>query len=172
MVEHLAVNERVLGSNPSRGVDIMAYSIYYCISEFCEKERRMTKAKNLDAVHVILVGAPNNLPWLQEYLGTLILKKEGDTYVPFLRHRESNEMDDLAVTISWKRPGDYRLEVPRWHQHHGLSIRLTAVRELYRFTTGLHPYDSGMSGPLVFGGGQLVEIFDLAGDLLQTHGMS
>jgi hypothetical protein len=111
-------------------------------------------------ISLVVAGNCNGNSWSQEYLGTLIFKQMEGVWTPFLRDILGDPPKHLELTFLAKRPGEYMFEAPGWCKNHGLRIRLNSSKQEYRFSTGLHPYDSGSSGSLAFGGAEMVESFD------------
>lgn len=116
--------------------------------------------RDFRAVSLVVVGNCNGDPWSQEYLGTLIFKEVEGVWTPFLRDILGDIPKHLELSFFAKRPGAYIFEAREWCKNHGLRIRLNSSKQEYRFTTGLHHYDSGSSGSLAFGGGGMIESFD------------
>ena len=121
----------------------------------------MTKPeeRQLKAVNLVVVGSCNGNPWFLENLGTLILIEKDDLYTPYLVHGVRTRRNPHDIVFSRRERGEYIFEVPDWCGVEGLRISLSTPEGRFWFTTGLHPYDSGSSGPLAFGGVEMTEIF-------------
>jgi hypothetical protein len=111
--------------------------------------------KRLKAVSIVIVGSCNGNPWVHTHLGKFILRKEDTKYVPYLIYEEQ-----LPIEVSIVHD-QYVLEINQWSSNHGLRLLLNITGDIHTFVTGLHPYDSGSSGPLVFGATEMIEILNI-----------
>jgi hypothetical protein len=65
-----------------------------------------------------------------------------------------------AVEVHEHR-GGFSVRVPTWLNGHGLHLFVGCDDGKDTYSTGLHPYDSGSSGPIVFGAEELAQFLRL-----------
>ena len=107
---------------------------------------------------VVLVGLCNNNPMLQTCLGTFKISIQAS--VPILMNMLTDGMEKVTVDFYHSdRHGDsYTFE--KYCNGHGLTIRKDENGQ-WKFSTGLHGYDSGSSGILINGGPEMEQLYKL-----------
>jgi hypothetical protein len=122
--------------------------------------------QSFDGTSIVLVGLCNEDRFLQMLIGTIVVQKdENDKPEPRLILIQPDEKDGLPSNplkplFRCKKKGQYGLAFPTFAGGHGVMISLNTEKGTYDFSTGLHSYDGGSSGPLSNGGPELVELLD------------
>lgn len=113
-----------------------------------------------DLVMIDLVGQCNGNRFFTEHLGTIITDERGGQMLPFLVHGERNRCNPYQLQFTRKELDYYDFQIPDWYRGHGLAIKLDEGVVEYTFLTGLNARESGSSGPLAYGGTEIVRVLN------------
>jgi len=108
---------------------------------------------------IVLVGLCNEEPLLQDYIGTIVFRKNyGGEFEPQLINirigeEKGTNSNPFKPKWQWKKKGSYGLSFG------DVFLKLDADNSKYFFSTGTY-YDSGSSGPISNGGLELIMMLD------------
>lgn len=116
----------------------------------------------IESATIVLVGNCNADPLSQHLIGTIVFRRdEGGGLEPrlvkvSLGEKSGTQSNPYKPKFVAKGKGSYSITFPEGD----VGIRLNREKNQYDFSTGLHHYDLGTSGPISNGGPELTDALD------------